>query len=335
VRRRGTAALRYATDRLPGLRRRRDGDGFVYERADGTPIEDRVTLDRIARLAIPPAWKNVWIAPDPRFHVQATGRDARRRKQYRYHALWQQLQSARKFDRMAEVGAALPRLRRKVSADLRRPGLPRERVLALVVALIDRSGGRVGNREYQRSNGSFGLTTLLDRHLAVRGSRLVLEFRGKSGVPQRLEVDDRRLAKLARRCQELPGQTLFQYVAAPGRLRALTSQEVNAYLRRAAALEISTKDLRTWQGSATAIRHLCAAPSAMPTWNETVAAVARELGNTKAVCRNHYLHPGIEELAATGELAALWARASARGGLAREEHVLLAVARRRPRALAA
>ena len=326
--------LRYVTDRSPGLTRRRAGDDFEYLRPDSSRVDDAASLERITRLAIPPAWESVWIAPDARAHIQATGRDARGRKQYRYHARWQQHRSHAKFERLAAIGRALPKLRRAIAADLRRPGLPRERVLALVVSLIDRSGARVGNTEYRRSNGSFGLSTLRDRHLRVRGSRLTLEFRGKSGVMQRLEVDDRRLAKLARRCQELPGQTLFQYVNAAGRPRPVTSQEVNAYLRRRTGLGASTKELRTWQGSASALRHLCAGDSPC-TVREAVARVALELGNTKAVCRRFYIHPRILELHASGDLQGLWDAASRRAGLSREECALLALVEAAPRALAA
>ncbi len=326
--------LRYVTDRTPGLARRRTGEGFDYLRADGSPVREPAVLERIARLAIPPAWENVWIASDARAHIQATGRDARGRKQYRYHALWHEHRSRVKFDRLAEIGHALPRLRRGIAADLRRPGLPRERVLALIVSLLDRSGARIGNAEYRRANGSFGLTTLRGRHLRVRGSRLVLEFRGKSGVMQRLEVDDRRLAKLARRCQELPGQTLFQYVDAGGRARPVTSQEVNAYLRRRTGLAVSTKELRTWQASASALRHLCA-DEPPPTENEAVARVASELGNTKAVCRRFYIHPRILELQAAGELHGLWGGVTRRPGLSRDECALLALVQAQSRALAA
>ena len=326
--------LRYVTDRSPGLVRRRAGDGFDYLRPDGSRVDDAASLQRIQRLAVPPAWEHVWIALDARAHIQATGRDARGRKQYRYHALWQAHRSQAKFERLAETGRALSKLRRAVAADLRRPGLPRERVLALVVSLIDRSGARVGNAEYRRSNGSFGLSTLRDRHLRVRGSRLTLAFRGKSGVMQRLEVDDRRLAKLARRCQELPGQTLFQYVDAGGKPRPVTSQLVNAYLRRRMGFGASTKDLRTWQGSASALRHLCSGASKTSV-QEAVAKVALELGNTKAVCRRFYIHPRILELHASGDLQGLWEAAPRRSGLSREECALLALVEAGPRALAA
>src|SRR5438093_8148494 len=226
------AGLRYASDEQPGVRRRRKGRGFTYVDRDGVPIRDAGELRRIRRLAIPPAWTDVWISPSPLGHIQAVGRDARGRKQYRYHERWRAVRDESKYERLIGFGLALPRLRARVKRDLERPGLPGARVLAAVVRLLDRTLLRIGNEEYARENGSFGLTTLRSRHLSVRGSNLRFHFRGKSGKEYRVGIDDRRLARVVRRCQELPGQELFQYLDEEGQRRAVTSEHVNTYLRQ-------------------------------------------------------------------------------------------------------
>ena len=292
-------ALRYASDDEPGLRRRRRGRGFSYIGVDGRKIEDAETLARIRALAIPPAWRDVWISPFPDGHVQATGRDARGRKQYRYHPQWHEVQEQDKFSRLAAFGAALPRLRRRVRRDLRRSGIPREKILAAVVRLLDLTGARVGNEEYRRANDSFGLTTLRDRHASVAEPDLKLSFRGKGGAPHELSVRDPRLARIVRRCQDLPGQRLFQYVDVEGEVRSVGSAEVNDYLRAVIGSDCSAKDFRTWQGSVEALAALRAAgqppdeSSAAATVVEVVDRVAKRLRNTRAVCRRFYIHPAL------------------------------------------
>jgi DNA topoisomerase-1 len=292
-------ALLYVTDSEPGLRRLRRGRGFSYLDATGRRIQDRAELARIRALAIPPAWREVWICPLAAGHLQATGRDARGRKQYRYHPRWREVRDQDKFARLAAFGAALPRVRRRVRRDLRRPGIPREKILAAVVRLLDLTGARVGNEEYRRANDSFGLTTLRDHHASVEAPELTLSFRGKGGTPHQISVRDPRLARIVRRCQELPGQRLFQYLEDGGESGSIGSADVNDYLRSVAGIECSAKDFRTWHGSVAALRALRAAG---PAADESAAAakvievvdrVARQLGNTRAVCRKYYIHPAL------------------------------------------
>src|SRR5215470_5909186 len=250
------AGLHYTRDDRPGIRRRRAGRGFTYRDDDRGRVTDRATLERIRALAIPPAWTDVWICRDPDGHLQATGRDARGRKQYRYHARWRRRRDAGKFGRMAAFGRALPRIRAACDADLRRPGLPREKVLAAVVRLLELTLIRVGNEEYARLDRSFGLTTLRDRHARVEGSRIRFRFRGKSGRRHEVGLRDRRLARLVRRCQELPGQELFQYEGDDGAIHDVGSGDVNDYLREISGEDFTAKDFRTWAGTVLAFRAL-------------------------------------------------------------------------------
>jgi DNA topoisomerase I len=302
------AGLRWVRDDAPGLRRVRAGKGFRYVDADGKPVRDDKTLARIKQLAIPPAWRDVWICASPNGHVQATGRDARGRKQYRYHARWRATRDETKYDKMVLFGLALPRIRERVDDDLKRPGLPREKVLATVVRLLETTLIRVGNEEYARSNKSFGLTTLRDRHVDVDGAELRFEFRGKSGIKHRVAVHDRRLARIIRRCQDLPGHELFQYVDDAGALHPISSQDVNDYLRAITRQEITAKDFRTWNGTVLAAAALRQAACSGPRGRSKrvvarcIERVAERLGNTRAICRKCYVHPAIVDAYLEGTL---------------------------------
>ncbi len=301
------AGLVYVSDDAPGLRRLRCGRGFSYRTADGKRVSDAAELARIRALAIPPAYKDVWICANPRGHLQATGRDARGRKQYRYHPQWRVLRDHGKFDRVLHFGAALPRLRRRASRDLAQHGLPCDKVLALVVRLLDDTLIRVGNECYQRDNHSYGLTTLRSRHVSAQRGRLRFTFRGKSGQEHEVELTDKRLARIMRRVQQLPGQRLFQYLDDHGARRPVDSEMVNEYLRRACGdgqtHEFSAKDFRTFGGTVQAAGVL--AHTALPeTGGErarscalagAVKEVAAILGNTPAVCRASYIHPAVIE----------------------------------------
>ena len=295
-----SAGLRYSSDAQPGIRRRRSGRGFSYVDSDGATVRDREVLARIKALAIPPAWRDVWICRWPNGHIQATGRDARGRKQHRYHARWHEARDESKFDRMVAFADALPAIRERTDADLARPGLPREKVLAAVVRLLEMTLIRVGNDEYARLNKSFGLTTLRDRHARVEGSRVRFRFRGKSGREHEVGLRDRRLAIVVRRCQELPGQELFQYVD-DGEVSDIASDDVNEYLREIAGVDFSAKDFRTWAGTVLAYRALRAlqpAESETGARRNVVAAIretAGRLGNTPAVTRKSYVHPAVLE----------------------------------------
>jgi DNA topoisomerase-1 len=310
------AGLVYVHDADPGIGRRRSGKGLAYLDPEGRAIEDARTLDRIAGLVIPPAWTKVWICPDPRGHIQATGRDQRGRKQYIYHPGWRAHRDEAKYGRMAEFGRALPRLRARVEHDLGRHGLPREKVLAAVVRILDQTAIRVGNDEYAEANKSFGLTTLRKRHVDVHGTAAVFEFRGKSGKMHRTGIRDRRLAALIRRCEELPGQRLFQYADPDGHRHAVSSHDVNAYIREATGGAFTAKDFRTWAGTLHCAQALA---QAGPAENkgaekrivaECVKQVAGVLGNTPAVCRSSYIHPKVFEYYASGALAERLARPS-------------------------
>ena len=291
--------LRYGSDREPGIARRRLGRGFTYRRADGRIVRDAATLARIRALAIPPAWRDVWICTDALGHVQATGRDARGRKQYRYHARWRDTRDRGKFERVAEFASRLPALRRRVARDLRRAGLPREKVLATAIAVLERTLIRVGNDEYARSNGSYGLTTLRDTHVRLAAGRAHFVFKGKSGLRHEAVVDDARLARIVRRCQALPGQQLFQFEDADGRVQDVDSSMVNEYLREATGGDYTAKDFRTWGGTLRAVEVLAATPHPRPPSKRAldrclvaaVKAVAEHLRNTPAVCRGSYIHP--------------------------------------------
>jgi len=293
------AGLRYVSDGQPGITRRARGDAFSYRAPGGGAVRDPETLRRIRSLAIPPAWRDVWICPVENGHIQAVGRDARGRKQYRYHPRWREVRDQSKFERVLAFGEALPRIRRRIAADLRRTGLSREKVLATVVRLLETTLIRVGNDEYAQQNGSYGLTTLHNRHAKVRGSQITFEFKGKSGIKHRIGLRDPRLAKLVRRCQELPGQDLFGYVDEQGIVRDVTSEDVNAYLREIAGETFSAKDFRTWSGTvmaAIALREFekfTSAKEAKRNLVKAVEAVAKMLGNTAAVCRRCYIHPAV------------------------------------------
>jgi DNA topoisomerase I len=293
------AGLVYTTDNEPGIRRVPKGKRFDYLGPDGKRIHDAATLDRIRSLAIPPAWEHVWISTRPRGHLQATGRDARGRKQHRYHPRWREVRDANKFDRMSTFARVLPRIRRRVARDLRREGLPREKVVATIVRLLETTYARIGNEEYAQQNGSFGLTTLRNRHVEVKGSRVRFLFKGKSGREVSVGVTDRRVAAVIKRCEELPGQMLFQYIDAGGERRAVTSDDVNQYLREATGQDVTAKDFRTWAGTvlaAQALRELGGFESEAEAKRKVLEAidmVARKLGHTRAVCRRAYVHPDV------------------------------------------
>ncbi|MGH8036415.1 MAG: DNA topoisomerase IB [Stenotrophomonas sp.] len=337
------AGLRYVTDAQPGIARRRAGKGFSYRDADGHAVRDAATLARIRALAIPPAYLDVWICAAANGHLQATGRDARGRKQYRYHPDWSRVRGDGKFDRVIAFGKALPALRRRLRRDLKLPGFPQDKVLAIVVALLAETLVRVGNPEYARDNRSYGLTTLRNRHLELAsGGRARMHFRGKSGQEHEVEIDDRRLVQLIRRCQQLPGQALFQYRDDAGALQPVDSGQVNAYLRDAMGTDFSAKDFRTWGGTVAALRQFAA--TALPEkpseralaalQKEVVCEVATLLGNTPAVCRKAYIDPSVFEGWRAGTLAGL---AGLRGDRQWEQATLkfLRGARRVPRAKAA
>ena len=293
------AGLRHVTDARPGIRRQKSGGGFRYLDAQSRNVRDAETLTRIRSLAIPPAWTDVWISPDELGHVQATGRDARSRKQYRYHSRWREVRDETKYDRMISFATALGKIRRRTKLDLAKPGLPREKVLAAAVQLLEKTLIRVGNDEYARANGSFGLTTLHNRHVNVRGRRVTFRFRGKSGREHVIDLTDPRLAAVVRRCRDLPGQELFAYFDDTGETQRIGSADVNDYLREISGSDFTAKDFRTWAGTLLALQALKQLPefsSAAEGKRNVVAAiesVARTLGNTKAVCRRSYIHPAL------------------------------------------
>ncbi len=282
------APLIYVQDDAPGWSRVRRGKGFAYVSATGGAIRDAAKLERIRRLAIPPAYTDVWICPSARGHLQATGRDARGRKQYRYHADWQAGRGQQKFDRLREFGRALPRIRRAVTRDLHSKALTLDTVVAAIVRLLDRTALRVGNEAYAAENGSFGLTTLRNRHVRTRAASLEIRFRGKSGVEQAARLSDPATARIVRRCQELPGQHLFQYIDEHGRRWPVRSQHVNDYLRRVSGDDFTAKDFRTWHASVLALELTAGLAPA-----DVVREVARQIGNTQAVCRRFYIHPTV------------------------------------------
>jgi DNA topoisomerase-1 len=295
------AGLRYVNDEQPGFSRKRKGEEFEYFDTKGKPIRDEQRLLRIKRLAIPPAWTDVWICPSPNGHIQATGRDARRRKQYRYHDRWREIRDENKYDRLVNFGKALPKIRRQLKKDLALAGLPRQKVLATIVQLLERSFIRVGNEEYARENKSFGLTTMQNRHVDVKGSKLRFRFRGKSGRQHEVDVTDRRIARIVSKLQDLPGQSLFQYLDDEGNVRDITSQDVNEYLRESTGEDFTAKDFRTWAGTVLAAIALNAAgefetkKQAKANTKNAIEAVAKVLGNTPAICRQCYIHPAVLE----------------------------------------
>jgi len=293
------AGLRYTTDARPGIRRIRRGRAFTYVDPQGRAVRAAAELARIRSLVIPPAWSDVWICPDPRGHLQATGRDARGRKQYRYHPKWRVVRDETKYDRVIGFAKALPVIRRTTSGHLRKQGLPREKVLATVVQLLEKTLIRVGNDEYARSNRSYGLTTMRDGHVEVKGHRVRFSFRGKSGVEHEIDLNDRRLARIVRQCRDLPGYELFQYIDENGQRQTVGSEEVNAYLKDITGQDLTSKDFRTWAGTVLAaqlLREFEAFTSNAEAKRNVLAAVemvARRLGNTKAVCRKCYIHPAV------------------------------------------
>jgi DNA topoisomerase-1 len=304
------AGLRYTSDVEPGIRRRGAGRGFLYQLPDGRRLKDSETLARIRSLAIPPAYRDVWICMHPNGHLQATGRDARGRKQYRYHPKWRSHRDGTKFDRMLEFGHVLPRIRARVARDLRKSGMPRERVLATLVRLLEATRIRVGNEEYARTNGSFGLTTLRDRHVSHHRGVVTLVFRGKSGIEQRVPINDKPIARMVLRCQDIPGQELFQWLDESGERRRIDSSDVNDYLREASGGDFTAKDFRTWFATVDALELLCSrtardAREAKRHTVEVIAEVALRLGNTPAICRKCYIHPEVIAAYLDGRLASL------------------------------
>jgi DNA topoisomerase-1 len=294
------AGLRYVSDEITaGISRHGAPGHFYYKRADGQLVKDKATLKRIRKLAIPPAWKNVWIAPFANAHLMATGRDARGRKQYRYHSDFAAVRDADKYAHLADFAASLPAIRRRLKRDLSRPGLARKKILAAIVTLLEQTLIRIGNEDYARANHSFGLTTLRNGHVKVRGEELRFLFRGKSGKRWSLSVRDKRVARVIRSCQELPGQHLFEYRDTDGAVHAVSSSDVNAYLREITGTDISAKDFRTWAGT---LKAAMLSQSAKPSARAIVAAVAEELGNTAAVCRKCYIHPRILAALESGDL---------------------------------
>ena len=293
------AKLRYVSDKQPGIRRRRDAHGFTYLNPDGSEVTEQDVLARIRGLAIPPAYEDVWICRIANGHLQAVGRDARGRKQYRYHARWRLVRDESKFGKMLVFGRVLPEIRRRVADDLTRPGLPREKVLASIVRLLEMTLARVGNEEYAKANRSFGLTTLRNQHVRVDGNRLAFDFRGKHGLKHHIDLRDRRLARIVKRCRDIPGQDLFQYLDEDGEPHSVDSEDVNEYLRAISGEEITAKDFRTWAATnlaALALTELEAFDTqakAKKNVVHAVEAVAKMLGNTPAICRKCYIHPAI------------------------------------------
>jgi len=331
------AHLRYVTDEMPGIRREKHGEHFAYYAPDGSKIDDEKELTRIKALAVPPAYSDVWICPIANGHIQATARDARGRKQYRYHKRWRETRDENKYERMIAFAQNLPKMRRSIEKDLALPELPREKVLATIVQLLETTAIRVGNDEYAKDNNSFGLTTFRNKHAKVDGSNVRFSFRGKSGVRHALDLRDRRLAKIIRQCQDLPGQQLFEYLEAGGTTRAIDSSDVNEYIRNISGDEFSAKDFRTWVGTVT-----CAMLLTNDVLEETqtdrkqrvvavIKDVAKRLGNTPAICRKCYVHPAIvEAYLEDGTLAPARAPRS-REGLTPEEIFVLALLHERSR----
>ncbi len=334
------AGLRYVTDEGPGIARQRAGRGVRYVDARGRLVKDPRILARIRALAVPPAWRDVWICPDPNGHLQATGRDARGRKQYRYHPRWTAVRHEVKYGRMLAFARALPVIRRQVARDLKQPPLSRARVLATVVSLLEKTLIRVGNDEYARANRSYGLTTLEDRHVRVRGSRVRFTFRAKSGIYQTIELEDATLARSVKRCQDLPGQVLFQYLDADGVRQTVGSADVNAYLREISGEDFTAKDFRTWAGTvlaAAALRDCAQQHSQTARRKQVVAAigtVAARLGNTPAVCRQCYVHPAVLEAYLDGVTIEANGRRLREARLSADEAAALALLTRHAKAAA-
>jgi DNA topoisomerase-1 len=334
------AGLRHVHDRQPGITRHKRGAGFCYRSPDGRMLRDRATLLRIRALAVPPAWTEVWICSLPNGHIQATGRDARGRKQYRYHARFRAVREETKYEKIFDFAAALPKIRAQCERDLATPGLSRDKVLAAVVRLLEETLIRVGNEEYSRVNQSFGLTTLRDRHARIRGAEVQFRFRGKSGKEHMISLTDRRLAKIVKRCRDLPGDELFQYIDADGKQRSIDSADVNEYVRRAAGDDFTAKDFRTWAGTLLAATTLAAlgAQAAAPhsvraakrQINEAIQRTAERLGNTPAICRRCYVHPAVLDAFLAGRTVARIAELGARTrvGLRPDERAVITFLRR-------
>ena len=328
-----SAGLRYVTDALPGITRRRAGTGWAFYAPGGERISDREERERLASLAIPPAWTDVWICPDPLGHLQVTARDVKGRKQYRYHPKFREERDESKFDRMLAFSAGLPRLRDKLEKDLALPGLPRRKLLATMVRLLDKTLIRIGNEEYLKANKSVGLTTMKRRHVEVDGHTLTFSFRGKSGVQHEIAVTDQRLARIVKQLQELPGQELFHYVDDDGKRVTIDSGDVNAYLQELCEEEVTAKDFRTWSGTMLAARALRdvgpaqTAAEAKRNVNAALDAVAKRLGNTRAVARKYYVHPAVIDAYHRGVSAPEPARAKrgmrASAALRRDEVLVL------------
>lgn len=338
------AGLRYVRDHQPGITRVRAERGFMYRNPDGSPVEDENTLARIRKLAIPPAYEDVWISRDPNGHLQAVGRDARGRKQYRYHPRWREVRDEAKYGKMLLFGRNLPIIRREVEKDLALRGMPRRKILATIVRLLEKTLARVGNEEYAKANKSFGLTTLRNRHAKVHGSRVTFDFRGKHGIQRHLELQDRRLARIVKRLQDIPGQDLFAYLDEDGEPHSVGSEDVNEYLREITGEEITAKDFRTWAATnlaALALRELEEFDSGAKKKKnvlQAVEAVAEMLGNTPAICRKCYIHPAIFDGYLDGSLieglkqradAALEHKADFGTGLTAEEVAVTAFLSRR------
>jgi DNA topoisomerase I len=331
------AGLRYVADTRPGIRREMGTLGFKYIGTNGRVIRDKKEIARINTLAIPPAWTDVWICPDARGHIQATGRDAKGRKQYRYHPEWRTCRDENKYDRMLAFADALPKIRQRTNAHLAKPGLSREKVLATVVQLLEKSLIRVGNDEYAKKNRSFGLTTMRNKHVAVKGSTVRFEFKGKSGVRHAVDVSDKRLAHIVKACQDLPGQELFEYFDEDGERRDVGSADVNAYLKEITGQDFTAKDFRTWAGTVLA----CTALQELDKFDnqsqakknvvQAVEAVAGMLGNTRSVCRKSYIHPAILDSYMDGTMLQVLSRktgSAVRGKLGKlrpDEHAVLAI----------
>ncbi len=331
------AGLRYVSDTQPGIRRKRAGKGFVYVGTDGKTIRDAKELSRIRSLAIPPAYTDVWICPSPNGHIQATGRDARGRKQYRYHPKWREVRDETKFGRMLGFSQTLPKIRARLERDLSLPGLPREKVLATVVRLLECTCIRVGNDEYAKSNRSYGLTTLQDRHVEISGSNLRFEFRGKSGKTHKVDLNDRRLARIVERCQDLPGEDLFQYLDDDEVRQTIGSGDVNEYIREISGQEFTAKDFRTWAGTLLAVEALTKIGSFSTQRNaksnvlKAIDEVAEQLNNTRSVCRKYYVHPAVLESYLDGKLVEYLGNGSKQGAkdeLAADEAAVVRLLRR-------
>ena len=302
-----TDELRYSSDSEPGISRRKAGSGFYYVDRNGRRVKDEAALQRIRKLAVPPAYRDVWICRDARGHIQATGIDARGRKQYRYHPKWREVRDAHKFERMIAFGKALPRIRRRIARDLKLKGMPREKVLATVVRLLERTLIRVGNEEYARENRSYGLTTIRDRHVKVRGDVVKFRFRGKHGIEHEIELEDPRAAKVVRNCLDLPGQELFRYVDDDGEVRDVGSGDVNDYLQEIGGESFTAKDFRTWYATADALEALSGhafahQKEAKEKVKEVLQAIAGQLRNTPAMCRKCYINPVVIDAFMAGEL---------------------------------